>query len=289
MLSLTLALMVAGGGEVAGWTAPKPRKVLIVDGEMRGEGIAERLTLLVDSVSGIDRETALNNIEIRARQLQKPGTWFYDIGDPQTQRELSAYICVAGIEFIILDNVTTLTDTLGDENSADAIKPVLTFLMDLKTTNVGVLLIHHSNKGGNSYRGSTALMTTFEVAMGLNKPQEAPMGQASFSLEFTKFRAKSNQLLAPRVFTLDGSKWHVSEDEGNEALRPVRAIQSGRFATQQDAGLSIGIQDKTKVSRLLAQAYAKGLAKQHEIKRVSRRLRRVLRKRSMTMRRFKPV
>ena len=266
MLSLTLALMVAGGGKVAGWSSPKPRKVLIVDGEMRGADLAERLNLLADSVEGIDKEAALDNIEVRARQLQEPHTRFYDLGDEATQRALTNHVQENGIDLLILDNVTTLTDTMGDENSVEATKPVLKFLMDLKRTNVAVLLVHHSSKGGNNYRGSTAFATTFEVIMGLTKPEGAPMGQTSFKLEFTKFRAKGDQSLAPRVFSLDGSTWQASEDEEDEAVKLIRAIQSCEFTTQEEAGRSIGINDKTKVCKLLGSAYGKGLVRKDNIK-----------------------
>jgi hypothetical protein len=266
MLSLTLALMVAGRGQVAGWTSPKPRKVLIVDGEMRGADLAERLKLLADSVEGIDKEAVLDNIEVRARQLQEPHTKFYDLGNEVSQQALMSHVQENSIDLLILDNVTTLTDTMGDENSVEATKPVLKFLMDLKRTNVAVLLVHHSSKGGNNYRGSTAFATTFEVILGLMKPEGAPMGQTSFKLDFTKFRAKGDQSLAPRVFTLDGSSWQASEDEHDETTRLIRAIQSCKFTAQEDAGRSVGITDKTKVSRLLSQAYAKGQIKKSEVK-----------------------
>ncbi|MBK1658236.1 AAA family ATPase [Paracraurococcus ruber] len=265
MLSLTLALMVAGGGKFAGWEAYTPRKVLIVDGEMRGEDLAERLTFLAHTVEGINIDVALDNIEIRARQLQDPGSPFYDIADGRTQRELSTYIRKANVDFLILDNVTTLTDTMGDENSVEATKPVLAFLMDLKRTEVGVLLVHHSNKGGNTYRGSTSLMTTFEVAIGLKKPEGSAMGQACFSLEFTKFRAKAGDMMVPRVFTLDGSGWHVAEDEDDETTRLIRAIETCRFRTQQQAAVSVGIEE-TKASRLLKRAYATGATSQRHIR-----------------------
>src|SRR5688572_7498729 len=44
-LALGLALAAAGAGSILGWTAPRPRKVLYLDGEMRREAVAERLRL----------------------------------------------------------------------------------------------------------------------------------------------------------------------------------------------------------------------------------------------------
>jgi hypothetical protein len=68
------------------------------------------------------------------------------------------------------------------------------------------------------------------------------------------------------VFTLGKSKWLAEEDEMDVAFRLVQAIRSGRYETQQDAGLFIGIKDKTKVSRVLRCAKTEGLIKAAEIK-----------------------
>ncbi|HEY8612497.1 MAG TPA: hypothetical protein VIL69_14570 [Roseomonas sp.] len=87
------------------------------------------------------------------------------------------------------------------------------------------------------------------------------MSQTSFKLEFTKFRAKGDQSLAPRVFRLGETKWQASEDEEDETVRLIRAIQTCKFTTQEETGRSAGIEDKTKVSRLLSRAYANGLVK----------------------------
>ena len=270
MLSLSVAALVAGGGSFAGWHSKGGFRVLIVDGEMYGADLVERLNTLTEGIEGIDREVALDNIEVRARQLQEPGTEFYDIGDKGTQRELMDLIMQRKIDLLILDNVTTLTDTMGDENSVEAIKPVLRFLMDLKQTGVSVILVHHANKSGGSYRGSTAISTTFEVIMGLVRPEDAPMGETAFKLKFDKYRAKATEALVPKIFTLSGPTWQVEEDEGDLALRLVRAIRSGRFTTQQDAGFYVDITDKTKVSRVLSRAYGEGLIKKEEVKTIFR-------------------
>ena len=47
-LALAGAYAVATGGELLGWNAPAPRRVLLVDGEMPGAALQERLQRLVD-------------------------------------------------------------------------------------------------------------------------------------------------------------------------------------------------------------------------------------------------
>ena len=67
LLTLTMAVMVAGGGSVLGWNSPKPRRVLLVDGEMAAEDLQERVAWLIDTVEGIDRDAAAANLMILSR------------------------------------------------------------------------------------------------------------------------------------------------------------------------------------------------------------------------------
>ena len=50
------------------------------------------------------------------------------------------------VDLVIFDNFTTLSDSLGDENSAGAMKPALTLMLKLKQAGIAAILVHHSNK-----------------------------------------------------------------------------------------------------------------------------------------------
>ncbi|SCD25299.1 hypothetical protein BR141012304_20833 [Brucella inopinata] len=52
-LTLSLSMAIAGGGRVWEWKAPKPRKVLIIDGEMNVQDLQERMAFLSKS-KGVD-------------------------------------------------------------------------------------------------------------------------------------------------------------------------------------------------------------------------------------------
>lgn len=78
-----------------------------------------------------------------------------------------------GAELVLLDNFSTLCEVM-DENDAAAMTPTLGFLLRFKQARIACVLVHHSNKGGETFRGSSKLATTFEVIIGLMKPEGAP-------------------------------------------------------------------------------------------------------------------
>jgi KaiC/GvpD/RAD55 family RecA-like ATPase len=264
-LSLTLALLAAGGGTVAGWSNDKPRKVLIIDGEMRLADLKDRLVGLGVGIEGYDQKAALENIEVRARQDQKPGVEFYDVSVEADQDAISAYLRKKGIDLLILDNITTLTDSIKDENGAADVKPLLKFLLKMKRDGVTTIVLHHANKGGSSYRGSTGIATTFEVIIGLQRPKTTAHDKTEFTLAFEKFRGKRDESLATRLFKLEASQWIVVDDSDSDAARLIQAITSCEFKTQKDAGDYLGFKPD-KVTKLLNAAVANDLITRQRIK-----------------------
>ncbi|HWX49186.1 MAG TPA: AAA family ATPase [Roseomonas sp.] len=264
-LSLTLGPLAAGGGTAAGWSNDRPRKVLIIDGEMRLSELTERLVGLAKDIEGLDLDAAKENIEVRARQDQEPGVEFYDLAVSEDQDAISKYVREKGIELLILDNITTLTDSIKDENGAADVKPFLKFLLKMKRDGVATIVLHHANKGGSSYRGSTGIATTFEVIMGLQRPKTAAPSQMVFTLGFEKFREKRDETLATRSFELKEYKWTVTEDDESDMARLVQAIRSCELTTQQGAGDSLGF-SKDKTSKVLKKAVANGIITKQQIR-----------------------
>lgn len=266
MLTLTLAIAMAGGGSFAGWAAGRPRKVLLVDGEMHVQDLQERLKTLTRAVSGIDHDALADNLKIIARQGQAPDSGpFYDISCPNGQAQLLRRVDQEEAEVVFLDNYTTLSDSLADENDAVAFKPIMGLLLGFKQRNVSVMLVHHASKGGQAYRGSTALETTFEVIIGLKRPDDARPGNAHFRLEFGKFRQKGGASTQSRVFALADDHWIVSEDEDDTLTRILGALRSCRYGSQKEIAVALAI-DPATVSRQLKRAVLDGCVTRRGIK-----------------------
>lgn len=265
LLTLTLAVMVAGGGSVLGWKSPKPRKVLLVDGEMAAEDLQERVTWLIDTVEGIDREAAAENLHILSRNWQKAEVAFPDLGDragvdgkPSGQDVVLKAARDHGAELVLLDNYSTLAE-VEDENDAAAMTPTLAFLLRMKQARIGCVLVHHSGKTGTTFRGSSKLATTFEVILGL-KPLEGDAGNsgAAFMLQWDKYRRERCEGVQPRIVRLvkdaNGSaQWTAEATADDDLRRLVSAVELCRFVTQREIAKELGW-DPAKVTTMKGRA-----------------------------------
>lgn len=270
LLTLTLALMVAGGGSVLGWDSPTPRKVLLVDGEMSAEDLQERVEWLMDTVAGIDREAAAANLHILSRNWQRPEADFPDLGDREGrpgkasgQDDVIAEARLCGAELVLLDNFSTLVE-VADENDAASMNATLAFLLRLKQHRIGCVLVHHSGKDGGSYRGSSKLATTFEVIIGL-RPLEtiATITGAAFKLEWTKYRREPCEAVRSREIRLANDatgkrQWVAMPTMDDDMRKLMEAVQSCVFATGKDLAVHLGW-DASKVSRMKMAAMKAGL------------------------------
>ena len=245
LLTLTLALMVAGGGSVLGWNSPKPRKVLLVDGEMCAEDLKERTAVLIGTVEGIDPEAAKANLHLMSRAWQKPEAAFPDLGEREAgpgrvsgQDFAIAEALRVGAELLLLDNFSTLVE-VADENDAASMNATLTFLLRLKQLRIGCVLVHHSGKDGGSYRGSSKLATTFEVILGL-KPLEsvATTAGAAFRVEWTKYRREPCEAVRSREVRLvkdakGQPQWIATATMDDEMRRLLDALRTCDFGSQR--------------------------------------------------------
>lgn len=239
MFSLSFALAVAGGGSFIDWKAPKPRKVLFIDGEMPIQDLQERLDILSSTIEGIDIDAARSGLTILARQDQSPDAPFPDIGKDEVAEETLNIIREGKYDLVILDNLSTLA-YLDDENSSSAVTPIIRFLQSIKQANVGCMVVHHSSKNGNNYRGSSNLATTFELILGLTKINNLldDHDGAAFKTEFTKLRNIKDETMRPREIRLSTAngkpEWLAVADEDETLKAIIDVIKSGKCRKQAD-------------------------------------------------------
>ena len=79
-VALAVAHAVASGGEFLWWRAPRPRRVLYIDGEMPAVALQERYAAVVRA-SGIDAPR--ENFRLLAADIQSDG--LPDLADPEAQ------------------------------------------------------------------------------------------------------------------------------------------------------------------------------------------------------------
>lgn len=127
----------------------------------------------------IDAENGEHIIQRRARSmgLSEDGAENYVVMEADgfdLEADASALRAVLEQEeadFLIVDSWMSLWG--GSENSADAVKRCLNGLRELaRDLNVGILLIHHTQKSGDGYRGSGAIAATIEAVFSFVRDDE---------------------------------------------------------------------------------------------------------------------
>ena len=266
MLSLSLAMAMATGGGAGAWKTDRPWKVLYVDGEMHQQDIRDRLVMLEETKAvAIGPDAALaDGLVFVNRQGQTPEATFYDLTTSDGQASLLDMCKQVGAEVLILDNFTTLSEGLEDENASTSFKKIQSFLLTTKQMGLTTILVHHARKDGGAFRGSASIEVTFEVVLELQKPAIARVGGASFIPRFGKFRQKTDERLLPRTWSLTDDGWEVSDEVALDEDDPVvRCVKSLEFISQQEIVKHTGL-SKGTVSKRIKKATEMGLLKPDE-------------------------
>ena len=309
LFALDIALSVAGGGKALGvWqtgagdskteggqrekapeatrdsnaeTAPCGWKVLYVDGEMPLDDIRDRANMLmqgkIQQEDGFDREQAGQNLHFMARHQQDDILAdFVDLADADSRRNLLARIQRERIDLVILDNLSTLA-AFEDENAASSFNGPVDFLQRLKSIGTACILVHHTNKGGEEFRGSSRIATTFEtlallkaaaappfIEDGQEDDGESDSSASAFTLEWRKYRGRRDTSIQDKaIFILSvdtqgkAARWHVMDTESGMMLAMLEMVRSKQCPTQRELAEALGTSPAT-LSRMKQKAIKEG-------------------------------
>ena len=131
-LALGIAAAVASGTRFLRWTAPRPRRVLYVDGELPAATLREWLAMILAGIE--DGEPAPDALRIVTPDLQ--GRPMPDFATTEGQRLLEPHL--AGIDFLVLDNLSALC-RYGKENEGEGWLPVQEWALGLRRRGMSVL------------------------------------------------------------------------------------------------------------------------------------------------------
>ena len=213
-LALGTAWAVASGGGFLRWTTPAgARRVLLLDGEMPGVLLQERLA----RVAGVSERTPImpEYLRIAAADLVRDG--LPDLSDPASQQFYADII--ADADLVIVDNLSTLCRGLK-ENEADSWTPVQNWGLSLRRAGKSVLFIHHGGKSGQQ-RGTSRKEDVLDTVIGLRKPPDYQADQgARFEIHFEKSRGFYGPEAEPFEVRLIGDQWQESEIKSGDDQRP---------------------------------------------------------------------
>jgi len=223
--ALSVAFAVATGGTFAKWSAPKPRKVLYLDGELPGGVMQQRLLMHCP-----DTEPEPGYMRIFTPDLLPEGKLMPDLSTLDGQ---------AGIDHMLQDAEVVFVDNLscwarsGRENEAESWLPIADWILQLRRRGIAVVLVHHAGKGGQQ-RGTSKREDLLDVVIGLSRPKDfEPSQGAVFVAEFTKARNLSGEGAESIELQLGGS-----EDRATWTYRTVEASTYDRVVALAKEGLS---------------------------------------------------
>jgi putative DNA primase/helicase len=220
-LARTFAIVMASGGSAMEFRAPKPVKILYLDGEMASEDIQERDRRLVECLKP-SREPLLRTV---AADWQDE--YLRRLDTDEGQAAIEAHVEWADV--LIIDNRSCLFDPSG-ERDPNAWEPAQRWLLSLRRQGKAVILVHHSNRMGGP-RGISNAEDPLDVIIALTRPAKYETSEgARFTLSFEKNRGFAGPAVAPLTARLTPGGWVIEEPEesNKEIKRKLLSVVSSR-------------------------------------------------------------
>ncbi|MBS0649429.1 MAG: AAA family ATPase [Verrucomicrobia bacterium] len=263
-LCLSVAGAIASGGKLfksSPWEAPKPRKVLFVDGEMHEVDLQTRVKKLMhDFEKMIPGENYLRYLNGSWQKVFIP-----DLSTVEGQEFIEEIIAEQGTQVLILDNLSTLCRS-GKENETDSWKIMQAWLLQLRWRGITTILVHHAAKskdenGKPRQRGTSMREVVLESSIVLDHPKDysEEMG-CVFELHYSKargFYGASASPLVVRLLEINGVFcWEDRKLESKTYDHIVELYNEGITSTK-DIASEIGISPQA-VRKHIKKAKAKG-------------------------------
>lgn len=255
-VSLGVSYAVAGGGEFLHWKADKPRRVLLVDGEMPGPALQERLATIITS-NGAEPEPGY--LSIITPDLQDGA--MPDLATHSGQEAVSEVAERVKADLIVIDNLSCLVRGGGRENDAESWVSVSEWALLQRRAGRSVLFIHHSGKSGQQ-RGTSKREDLLDVVISLQRPPDYdPADGACFEVHYEKARHLAGS-------DVDPIEAKLTVDEEGKSTWVWRAVSESTYdrvvslanegLSQADIATELGIH-KSNVSRAYRKADEAGL------------------------------
>jgi hypothetical protein len=190
-VALGIVFAVSTGGEFLKWRAPRPRRTLLIDGEMPAAALQERLASIVAGSPTVIFDPA--NIKIIAGDLVE-GTGIGNLASREVQAELDRWL--EDIDLLVLDNLSSLTAVIRD-NDSESWGPLQEWLLRPRRRGISVLIVHHAGKGGQQ-RGTSRREDVLDTSISLRRPADySPEQGATFEIHLEKSRGVHGDAAKP--------------------------------------------------------------------------------------------
>jgi putative DNA primase/helicase len=253
-LALSIAIAAASGGSLLRWAAPRPRRVLFVDGEMPLPDLQSRLNAALNDTN----LKLAGNLKILAADKTERGI---NLSAAEDQKALEAHL--NEVDLLILDNLSTLTS--GAEGASDAWLPMQNWLLKLRRQGLAVLLVHHAGVNGKQ-RGTSRREDALDTVIALRRPADySPEQGARFEVHMEKARTLVGDGAAPFEACVEpfeisegasGVRWLAKDLRLPVLCRAAELFKAGHTVRQVAGALGIS---RSEAGRLRLQAADEGL------------------------------
>jgi hypothetical protein len=248
-VALGIGYAVASGGSFLKWTAPKPRRVLLVDGEMPAGSLRDRLATIVATA---EKEAEPDAMRVIAGDLVDEGG-VGNLADPTVQAELDKYL--DHVDLLILDNLSSLTAVIRD-NDQESWTTIQQWLLRLRRRDISVLLVHHAGKAGEQ-RGTSRREDVLDTSISLRRPSDYTSSEgARFEVHIEKGRGITGDAAKPFEAKL------TTDAEGKPiwAISEIADVQKARVEALAADGLSVrDIAEETGIPKSTVQRIKKAM------------------------------
>jgi putative DNA primase/helicase len=254
-IALSIGLAVASGGSFLRWSAPRPSRVLLCDGEMLLSDRKARLASLKVAFGDIPSD----GFQILAADSTDTGI---DLSTPAGQKALDQFL--NGVDLLILDNLSTLMGS-GSEGASDAWLPIQNWLLGLRRRGIAVLIVHHAGVNGRQ-RGTSRREDALDTVIALRRPQDySPEQGARFEVHIEKSRNVAGEGVRPFEASVEafvtesgtaGVRWMANDIEPPTLHRAATLFDAGMSVREVAAMLQIS---RSEAGRLRLRAIAEGL------------------------------
>jgi putative DNA primase/helicase len=245
-LALGIAVAVASGKDFLRWKAPKPRKVLFVDGELPASVLQQ---WVAEAVAAVGTDEVSENLSMITPDLQE-----VSIGDVATLAGQAALLPhVESADLVILDNLSALVRA-GTENEAESWLPIQAWALDLRRRGKSLLFVHHSGRSGNP-RGTSKREDLLDAVIALRHPASYKASEGlRAELHFEKTRHFHGQEADPFEIELRSGADGVCQ----WLTRALEASGYGKAAALFAEGCdALAVKEELGVSRATAFRYQK--------------------------------